>query len=241
MQMGTLDVKRSVELAFLKPQHDRDSPFVRHSVDGCAGLRSGTGWAFAGRVADLPGRVSQVHGPGSIAGAAPRSPGSRSAPAGSSRDEITGLDDQSGGTFGCLAGELGQQNKAAVDAATFDVACCLNMQLWCPVMAHFDGEAALRALADPRRRQMLMLAWDRERSPSELAMTCQLSRPATSQHLKVLREAGLISVRLEGNRRMYRARADRLAELRVMLDEFWGSRLASLQAGLNAPGGEASQ
>ena len=99
-------------------------------------------------------------------------------------------------------------------------------------MAHFDDEAALRALADPRRRRMLELVWDRERSPTELARSCQLSRPATSQHLKVLREADLVSVRLEGNRRLYRVRAGRLAELRAMLDEFWGSRLTSLRAEL---------
>jgi DNA-binding transcriptional ArsR family regulator len=101
-------------------------------------------------------------------------------------------------------------------------------------MASFDEAAALRALADPRRRRMLELAWDRERSPSELAGSCQLSRPATSQHLRVLREAGLVSVRLEKNRRLYRARADRLAELRAMLDQFWGSRLATLHAELAA-------
>ena len=99
-------------------------------------------------------------------------------------------------------------------------------------MVPFDGEAALRALADPRRRRMLELAWDRERSPSELARSCELSRPATSQHLRVLREAGLVSVRMEKNRRLYRVRADKLAELRAMLDEFWGSRLATLRAEL---------
>jgi DNA-binding transcriptional ArsR family regulator len=105
-------------------------------------------------------------------------------------------------------------------------------------MAHFDGAAALRALADPRRRQMLELAWDRERSPSELASSCRLSRPATSQHLKVLREAGLVSVRRDGNRRLYRVRAGRLAQLRAMLDEFWGGRLAILHTELTASGGE---
>jgi len=99
-------------------------------------------------------------------------------------------------------------------------------------MPHFDGEAALRALADPRRRQMLQLVWDQERSPTDLASHCRLSRPAASQHLKVLREADLVSVRLEGNRRFYRLRDDRLAELRAMLDEFWGGRLASLRAEL---------
>jgi DNA-binding transcriptional ArsR family regulator len=106
-------------------------------------------------------------------------------------------------------------------------------------MAHFDGEAALRALADPRRRQMLALAWDRERSPSDLARSCNLSRPATSQHLKVLREAELVSVRLEGNRRFYQVRAERLAELRAMLDEFWGGRLASLHTELATSGEDA--
>src|SRR6201987_252388 len=97
-------------------------------------------------------------------------------------------------------------------------------------MVPLDGEAALRALADPRRRRMLELAWDREGSPSELAGSCELSRPATSQHPRVLREAGLVSVRLEKNRRLYRVRADKLAELRAMLDEFWGARLATLRA-----------
>ena len=108
-------------------------------------------------------------------------------------------------------------------------------------MAGFDGEAALRALADPRRRRMLELAWDRERSPSDLARRCQLSRPATSQHLRILREADLVSVRLEGNRRFYRVRAGRLAELRALLDEFWGSRLASLRAELAASEEDARQ
>jgi DNA-binding transcriptional ArsR family regulator len=106
-------------------------------------------------------------------------------------------------------------------------------------MASFDGEVALRALADPRRRQMLELVWDRERSPSELAVRCRLSRPAASQHLKVLREAGLVDVRLEGNRRFYRTRPAHLAQLRALLDEFWGGRLAALQAELTAAAPEA--
>jgi DNA-binding transcriptional ArsR family regulator len=108
-------------------------------------------------------------------------------------------------------------------------------------MARFDGAAALRALADPRRRQMLALAWDRERSPSELARRCRLSRPATSQHLKVLREADLVSVRLDGNRRLYRARVEQLAQLRAMLDEFWSGRLAALHSQLTVSGEETPQ
>ncbi len=103
-------------------------------------------------------------------------------------------------------------------------------------MGGFDSEAGLRAIADPRRRRMLTLVWDRECSSSDLARRCELSRPAASQHLRVLREAGLISVRSEGNRRLYRVRADRLAELRAMLDDFWGGRLAGLQAELSGSG-----
>src|ERR1700751_1187164 len=109
-------------------------------------------------------------------------------------------------------------------------------------MTGFDGEAALRALADPRRRRMLELAWDCERSSGELAASCQLSRPATSQHLRVLREAGLVSVRLDKNRRLFRVRAGRrggrrgglggVCGWRAMLDEFGGCRLASLRAEL---------
>ena len=88
---------------------------------------------------------------------------------------------------------------------------------------------------------MLELAWDRERGPAELAICCRLSRPATSQHLKVLREAGLVSVRRDGNRRYYRVQADRVARLRALLDEFWGSRLASLGAELGSSGEETGR
>lgn len=88
---------------------------------------------------------------------------------------------------------------------------------------------------------MLQLAWDRERTSGELADGCGLTRPAASQHLKVLHEAGLVAVRVDGNRRLYRARAERLAELRAMLDEFWSVRLDALRAeaegGAGASGG----
>jgi DNA-binding transcriptional ArsR family regulator len=103
------------------------------------------------------------------------------------------------------------------------------MQLDFVLMARFDADAALRALSHPRRRQMLAFVADVERTSSELAGRCRLSRPATSQHLKVLREADLVSVRAEGNRRLYRARADRVADLLTMLDRFWGDRLAALR------------
>ena len=98
-------------------------------------------------------------------------------------------------------------------------------------------EAALRALAHPGRRRMLDLVWDAERTSSDLADGCGLSKPAASQHLKVLRDAGLVSVRAEGNRRLYRARVEKLAELRAFLDGFWGERLAALQAAVDRRSG----
>lgn len=88
---------------------------------------------------------------------------------------------------------------------------------------------------------MLALVWDRECSSSDLARRCRLSRPAASQHLRVLREADLVSVRAEGNRRLYRVRAGRLAQLRAMLDQFWGARLAGLQAELSTQEREMHQ
>lgn len=94
-------------------------------------------------------------------------------------------------------------------------------------MAHDD---ALRAIAHQGRRRMLRLAWDGERSSGELADACGLSRPAASQHLKVLKDAGLVDVRVDGNRRWYRTRAERLDELRAFLDGFWAARLGALRA-----------
>jgi DNA-binding transcriptional ArsR family regulator len=81
---------------------------------------------------------------------------------------------------------------------------------------------------------MLSLVLDRERSSSELATRCRLSRPAASQHLKVLRDVGLVTSREEGNRRLYRAQIKRLAEVRAMLDDFWGERLARLSDELSS-------
>jgi DNA-binding transcriptional ArsR family regulator len=92
-----------------------------------------------------------------------------------------------------------------------------------------DAEAALRAIAHPGRRRALELISRRERTSSELAEACGWSRPAASQQLKVLRHAGLVDVRVEGNQRHYRARQEALDELRAFLDDFWSVRLASLE------------
>src|SRR3954453_11499978 len=90
-------------------------------------------------------------------------------------------------------------------------------------------EDPLRAIANPRRRAMLELVWDAERTAGEIAARTGLSAPATSQHLQVLRDAGLVPVRRDANRRLYRADPVRLAELRGALEAFWGERLVRLR------------
>jgi DNA-binding transcriptional ArsR family regulator len=101
-----------------------------------------------------------------------------------------------------------------------------------------DAEAALRALAHPGRRRVLQLVAGSARPAGELAEACGWTRPATSQHLKVLKDAGLVEVRKQGNRRLYRAREERLAELRGFLDQFWASRLATLADQIGRAGGD---
>ena len=90
-------------------------------------------------------------------------------------------------------------------------------------------EQALRAIADPGRRQILALVRDRERAAGEIAAEFAVSWPAISQHLRVLREAGLVSERREGTKRFYRARPEGLREVRAFLDGFWDDRLERLK------------
>lgn len=84
---------------------------------------------------------------------------------------------------------------------------------------------AFRALAEPRRRDILLLVQDRELTAGDIASRFEVTRPAISQHLKVLAKAGLISLRPQGTRRLYRARPEGLAELRRYLGQFWDEKL----------------
>ena len=86
-----------------------------------------------------------------------------------------------------------------------------------------------RALAAPRRREILTLVRDGELSAGEIASHFDVSRPAVSQHLAALREAGLLSERRDGTRRLYRAQPEALAGLRDFLNEFWTDRLERLK------------
>lgn len=90
-------------------------------------------------------------------------------------------------------------------------------------------EAALKAIAEPRRREILRLVRDNELSAGEIAAQFEISWPAVSQHLGVLKEAGLVDERRNGTKRLYRARPQGLADLKAFLDECWGERLEALK------------
>ena len=86
-----------------------------------------------------------------------------------------------------------------------------------------------RALADPTRREILDLVRVDEHTASGIAGRFTVSRPAVSQHLRVLQEAELLSCRTEGTRRWYRARPEGLGDLRAWLDGFWTAGLQRLK------------
>jgi DNA-binding transcriptional ArsR family regulator len=90
-------------------------------------------------------------------------------------------------------------------------------------------EAALRAIAEPRRRQILRLVRDVEMSAGEIASHFEVTRSAVSQHLRVLKDAGLLAERRHGTRRIYRIRPEGLAELREFIDGLWEIKLATLK------------
>jgi len=90
-------------------------------------------------------------------------------------------------------------------------------------------QAALKAIAEPRRRRILALVRDEELSAGEIASHFEVSRPAVSQHLTVLREAGLVDERRVGTRRLYRARPEGFDDLKSFLDGFWDDSLMRLK------------
>jgi DNA-binding transcriptional ArsR family regulator len=91
-------------------------------------------------------------------------------------------------------------------------------------------QTIVHALGEPHRREILSLVRDRELAAGEIAARFDVTRPAISQHLSVLKAAGLLSETRDGTRRLYRARPEGLAELRSYLDGFWDDRLERLKA-----------
>jgi DNA-binding transcriptional ArsR family regulator len=98
-----------------------------------------------------------------------------------------------------------------------------------PSMATTGSQAALKALAEPSRVAMLRLVRDGPRSVGEIAEHFAFTQQAVSQHLGVLREAGLVAVRKDGQRRLYVVRPDGLAALEAFLRELWPSSLEELK------------
>jgi len=89
-------------------------------------------------------------------------------------------------------------------------------------------DAVARAVAEPTRRAILSLVRDEERTVTDIANHFDVTRPAISQHLRVLSDAELVSVRNDGTRRFYRARPEALTELRDWMSGFWTSALQTL-------------
>jgi DNA-binding transcriptional ArsR family regulator len=90
-------------------------------------------------------------------------------------------------------------------------------------------EAVLKAISERRRRAILRLVWDTELPAGRIAGYFSISRPAVSQHLGVLKEAGLLTERRNGTQRLYRARPEGLLDLHLFLNEFWSDRLETLK------------
>ncbi len=99
-------------------------------------------------------------------------------------------------------------------------------------------DSTLRAIAEPNRRRILELVAAEELTAGEIADHFDVTRPAISQHLTVLREAGLISERRHGTRRLYRTRREGFAETKLLLESFWDDRLRRLRSaaeGITSP------
>ena len=86
------------------------------------------------------------------------------------------------------------------------------------------------ALGDPTRKAIFELLVERPRAVGELAAELPVSRPAVSQHLRVLKDSGLVLDRAVGTRRIYRVDPDGLAVLRTELEQFWGKALATFKS-----------
>lgn len=95
-------------------------------------------------------------------------------------------------------------------------------------------QAAIEAIAEPRRREILRLVRGEEMTAGTIAAHFDVTRQAVSQHLRVLHGAGLLSERRDGARRIYRVRPEGLLELRAFLDDFWSDRLEKLKREVEA-------
>src|SRR5882724_10206905 len=100
-----------------------------------------------------------------------------------------------------------------------------------------SADQVLRAVVDPRRREILRLVAHHELPAGEIAATFDITRTAVSQHLTVLKQAGLLRERRDGTRRFYRVQPNGLNELRRFLDEIWADSLDSARQIIEAEAG----
>jgi DNA-binding transcriptional ArsR family regulator len=130
----------------------------------------------------------------------------------------------------CVAGDVqGLSNRAGLTPGPVS----LDLPL---VMAY--RSPALLALGDPTRLAILDRLTDRPRAVIDLSRELPVSRPAVSQHLRVLKDAGLVTDQAVGNRRIYRVDPEGLATLRDQLDEFWTKALATYKTIVDQPSQE---
>ena len=101
-----------------------------------------------------------------------------------------------------------------------------------------SAAAVLDALGDPTRRDLLEVLREGPRAVVDIAAAMPISRPAVSQHLRVLKEAGLVTERSEGARRVYRIHTEGLASLRAYLEAYWNGALAAFKEAAEERGGD---
>jgi len=102
------------------------------------------------------------------------------------------------------------------------------------VVTYRSGDA-WSALGDPSRRAIVECLAERPRAVGELAAALPISRPAVSQHLRVLKDAGLVAERVAGTRRIYRLNPAGVAAMRDQLDTYWNRALAGYQDAVASP------
>jgi DNA-binding transcriptional ArsR family regulator len=102
-------------------------------------------------------------------------------------------------------------------------------------MGRMDG---LQIIGEPRRREILRLVWAHELSSGEIAARFSVTFGAVSQHLGILRDAGFVSVRVDGNRRFYRANRKSLGPLARVLEAMWAAKLDDLATAVESGGSD---
>jgi DNA-binding transcriptional ArsR family regulator len=96
----------------------------------------------------------------------------------------------------------------------------------------------LQVIAEPNRRKILRLVWDQERAATDIASNFDITFGAVSQHLAILRESGFVTVKRDGNRRMYRTHKEALGPFASILEEMWRDTLQKLASAIESAEGQ---